>query len=105
MASNTQTCIVSIRLADQGVDAEERLLSPLVEDLEAAVTDAETGELDSESFDGEWHRIVFIGPDADEMHQVVESVLCSSVLSKDAKLTKRYGTIEDSDAEEVELEY
>ena len=105
MASSEHTCILALRLIDQEDEAEETLLVPLVEELEVAVTEAEVGELDSEDFDGEWHRVVFIGPDADELHEVLESVLAHSLLSKDAKITKRYGSIDDPEAEEVELEY
>ncbi len=105
MSGTHHTCVVMIRLSEQADDAEETLLVPLIDDLESAVSDAEVGELDGESFDGEWHQVVFFGPDADELHEVIETVLSASVLSKESKLIKRYGAIDDPEAEEIELEY
>ncbi len=106
MARNDQTCIINLRIGgEHGFDAEEALLVPLIEDLEAAVEEAECGEFDGEEFDGTWHQLIFVGPEADELQEILEAILSQSPLSKNAKLTKRYGAVDDPEAEEVELEY
>ena len=103
--SQEHTCILSVTLSDQGENPEELLLGPLIEELETALHDVEAGELDHEDFDGEFHHLTFLGSDADELQELIEGVLNSSPLAKEARLTKRYGTLDDPEAEEVELEY
>ena len=98
-------CILSVTLNDQGENPEELLLGPLLEELETALHDVEAGELDHEDFDGEYHHLTFLGPDADELQEVIEGILNTSPLAKEARLTKRYGALDDPEAEEIELEY
>jgi hypothetical protein len=101
-----QTCIVGVRFGEEhGEDAEETYLVPFIEDLEAAVEEAECGEFDRDEFDGTWHRLIFIGPDAVELREVLEEVIAGSPLEQDVRIIARGGSTEDTEEEdEVELE-
>ncbi len=109
MSKSEHTCIITLRLRqDQGEEVEEmeeNLLLPLIEEFETAITESEVGEFEGDDFDGTWHQLTFVGPDADELQEVLESVLSLSTLAQDARLVKKYGNIDDPEAEEVELEY
>lgn len=102
-----QVCIVLVRFGEEhGEDAEETYLVPFIEDLESAVEDAGCGEFDRDEFDGTWHRLVFIGPDADELREVIEAVVTGSPLEEDVRIIQRDGSADDpeADPDEVELE-
>lgn len=104
MSETMHSCRIEIRIGERGPDFEEEHLAPLVAELETSVDEAEVGELDGEEFDGNWVRVTFVGPDADELHEVIEAVLAGSSIFHDAKLVKRYGAVDDPEAEEVEYE-
>jgi len=98
-----QICIVSVRFGEEhGEDAEERYLVPFIEELEAAVEEVGCGEFDRDEFDGTWHRLIFLGPDADELREVLEEAIAGSPLEQDARITARYGSADpaDEDADE-----
>ena len=99
-----QFCIVGVRFGEEhGEDAEETYLLPFIEDLEAAVEEAECGEFDRDEFDGTWHRLIFIGPDAEELREVLEEVIAGSPLEQDVRIVARESSTDDAE-DEVELE-
>jgi hypothetical protein len=83
-----------------GSAAERQSIARLERDLEAAIDQAEAGELDGDEF-GEGECVLFMyGPDADRLFGSVEPLLRRDSLGARGYAIKRYGEAADPEARE-----
>lgn len=103
-ATNEQAVLVYLKLSDSkfGGDAEIDKCFKLESDLEKVVDEAGVGNVDGNEVGGGEFTLFIYGPKADAIEKVILPKIVEFKPSKGSHYVKRYGSVDDDSAKEVD---